>query len=360
MNDLLQQAITGVTAPVDGLRPKAQARLDSLTKPRGSMGRLEELAALLYRIQDGPERIQVDPARCVVMAGDHGVAGPDGPGVSAFPQDVTRQMVLNFVAGGAAINALCRSATVQLQVVDVGCAGGTFPQHNTLVQQKVAPGTANFLDGPAMSLEQCRQALEVGIQLANDAAAQGVRTMCLGEMGIGNTTAASAVFAAFLGLNAQDIVGPGTGLDAQGVSRKAEVVAQALTHHAPAIESGDPLAMLAAVGGLEIAGLAGLVLGAAANELLVAVDGFIATAAYTAAQAFQPLVAEYAIFAHASAEPGHKLVMQALNASPLLHLGMRLGEGTGAVLCCQVLRAAAAIFNDMATFDSAGVSEGTD
>ncbi|AGW12279.1 nicotinate-nucleotide--dimethylbenzimidazole phosphoribosyltransferase [Megalodesulfovibrio gigas] len=356
MSDLLQQAVAGVTVPDPSLRPLAQARLDSLTKPQGSLGRLEEMAALLFRLQGGVLPVQVDPVRCLVMAGDHGVAGPDGPGVSLFPQAVTRQMVQNFVNGGAGVNVLCRSAGVALQVVDIGCAGGEFPPHPTLVQRKVAPGTANFLDGPAMTRAQCQRALEVGIELAQEAAAAGVRTLCLGEMGIGNTTAASALFAAFLGLDPAGVVGPGTGLSAYGIEKKIDVVRQALACHADVLRAGEPLGILAALGGLEIAGMAGLVLGGAASGMLVVVDGFIATAAYVAAQAFQPLVREYAIFAHASAEPGHQAIMQCIGGAPLLHLGMRLGEGTGAVLCCQVLRAAAAVINEMATFESAGVS----
>lgn len=357
MPDLLQQAIAGVKSPDDGLRSLAQKRLDSLTKPRGSLGQLEALAAQLFCIQGGPERIQSDPARCIVMAADHGVASPDGPGVSAFPQAVTRQMVLNFVNGGAAINVLSRQAGVDLQVVDIGCLGEAFPEHPTLVQRKLAQGTQNVVQGPAMTVAQCQAALEVGIGLAQEAAQDGVRVICLGEMGIGNTTAASALFAGLLGLEPEAIVGPGTGLDHAGVARKAKVVAQALDLHHAAVISRDPLAILASLGGLEIAGLAGLTLGAAAHGMLVVVDGFIATSAYAVAQAFEPSVAAYAVFSHASAEPGHQLAMERLRATPLLHLGLRLGEGTGAVLCCQLLRAAAAIFNDMATFESAGVSE---
>ncbi|MCA1943938.1 MAG: nicotinate-nucleotide--dimethylbenzimidazole phosphoribosyltransferase [Desulfovibrio sp.] len=357
MIDLLQQAVAGVVAPDPALRPLAQARLDSLTKPQGSLGRLEELAALLFQLQGGVLPVQADPARCIVMAGDHGVAAPGGPGVSLFPQAVTRQMVQNFVNGGAGVNVLCRTANVALQVVDIGCAGGEFPPHPTLLQRKVAPGTANFLDGPAMTRSQCRAALEVGIDLAQQAADEGVRTLCLGEMGIGNTTAASALYAAFLGLDPAAVVGPGTGLTPFGIEKKIDVVRQALAVHGETLRAGAPLDTLAALGGLEIAGMAGLVLGGAARGMLVVVDGFIATAAYVAAQAFQPLVQEYAIFAHASAEPGHQAIMQRLQTSPLLHLGLRLGEGTGAVLCCQLLRAAAAVINDMATFESAGVSE---
>ncbi|GAB7081314.1 nicotinate-nucleotide--dimethylbenzimidazole phosphoribosyltransferase [Megalodesulfovibrio paquesii] len=356
---MLDDTLAGIIAPDASFRPLAQARLDSLTKPQGSLGRLEELGALLFTLQRGQLPVQVDPVRCIVMAGDHGVAGPDGPGVSLFPQAVTRQMVLNFVNGGAGVNALCRAAGVDLQVVDVGCAGGEFPAHPTLVQRKVAPGTANFLEGPAMSDAQCRQALEVGIALARDAATAGVRTLCLGEMGIGNTTAASALFAAYLGLEPAAIVGPGTGLTPAAIAKKVDVVSKALAVHAEVVRTGSPLGILSALGGYEIAGMAGLVLGGAACGMLVVVDGFISTAAYVAAQTFQPLVREYSIFAHASAEPGHQAIMQRLQASPILHLGMRLGEGTGAVLSCQVLRAAAAVINDMATFESAGVSEAT-
>jgi len=352
MPNTLSRTLAAIS-PVDGtLRKTAMARLDNLTKPRGSLGRLEETAARLYCIADG-QAPGVDPARIFTCAGDHGVTAE---GVSPFPQEVTRQMVANFLAGGAGVNALARTAGVGLTVVDAGCAGGEFAPHPSLVSAKVMPGTANLAQGPAMSVDQCQQAVETGIRLASAAAAEGVRCLGMGEMGIGNTTPSTALFCAYMGFTPLEIAGPGAGLPPAGVRLKAEVVRKALWANDAAVSGGDPLEILAALGGCEIAALAGLVLGAAANRLPVVVDGFISTAAYVAAVKMHQDVADYAFFSHASAEHGHMMVMEALGARPLLHLDMRLGEGTGAAMAIFVLRCAAAIFNDMATFETAGVS----
>ena len=347
------RAVLAAISPVDrALAAPGQAHLDNLTKPQGSLGRLEELALQLYMVQGGGKP-QADPCRVYTVAGDHGVAVE---GVSPFPQEVTRQMVANFVHGGAGINVLARTAGAELFVVDAGCLGGTFDEHPSLIQGKVAPGTANLAVGPAMSITQCEQALLLGVDLADRAQAAGVRVLGTGDMGIGNTTPSTALYCAYLGLDPAPMTGPGAGLDAAGVCRKVAVIKRGLAANAAAIASGDPLAILAALGGYEIACLAGLILGAAKNRQMVCVDGFISTAACVAAWKLAPASADYTIFAHASAEPGHKLAVEKMGKVPLLHLGLRLGEGTGAALAMFLLRSAAAMFNEMASFASAGIS----
>jgi len=348
-------ALLAAIHPVDrGLAPAAQAHLDNLTKPQGSLGRLEEFALRMVLIQGGAAPAS-DPARIYTIAGDHGVAAE---GVSLFPQEVTRQMVLNFVNGGAGINVLTRTNRIDLRMVDAGCLGGEFDPHPSLIQRKVAPGTANLAKGPAMTEEQCLAALLLGADLADQSAAEGFRSLGTGDMGIANTTPSTALYCAYLGLDPLDIAGPGTGLAPAAVARKAEVIRRGLAVNAAAVTSGDPLRILAALGGLEIAALAGLILGAAKNRMIVAVDGFISTAAYVAAVHLAPAVADYAFFSHASAEQGHAKIMAAIQGRPLLHLDMRLGEGTGAALALTVLRSACAIYNEMASFASAGVSTG--
>ncbi len=349
----LEKTISGID-PVDrGLAAEGQARLDNLTKPKGSLGRLEELALQVFMIQQG-KAPQVDPAKIFTVAGDHGVAAE---GVSLFPREVTRQMVENFVFGGAGVNVLAKTAGVDLCVVDAGCAGGRFKENPVLVQAKVAPGTENFTKGPAMSREQCLEALALGVSLADKACDEGFRTIGTGDMGIGNTTPSTALYCAFLGLEPEDVTGPGTGLDREGVDRKVQVVRRALRANSTAVSAGDPLAVLAALGGLEIACLAGLILGAAGNRQVICVDGFISTAAFAAAWKMCPHVSDYAVLSHQSAEPGHAGAVQALGLKPVLDLSMRLGEGTGAALMVFMLRSAVNIFNQMASFADAGVSK---
>jgi len=354
MFETLPDVLAAIRRGDRALFPIAKAHLDDLTKPRGSLGRLEEMAGRLFAVSGGARPV-VDPARIYVCAGDHGVAAE---GVSLFPQEVTRQMVANFLAGGAGINVLAATAGVELRVVDAGCLGGPFPDHPLFIGSRVASGTADLAREAAMSRTQCLDALLLGVSLATQAAAEGVKALGTGDMGIANTTPSTALFCAYLGLSPQQITGPGTGLDAAGVRRKAEIVAKALKLHCEVVSSGDPVAILAALGGLEIACLAGLVLGAAANRLPIAVDGFISTAAYTAARAISPAVADYAFLSHASAEPGYSAIMDAMGQKPLLDLGLRLGEGTGAALALFLMRAGANIYNDMATFSSAGVHPG--
>jgi nicotinate-nucleotide--dimethylbenzimidazole phosphoribosyltransferase len=346
---------------IDQIRPldrayfaQAQAHLDSQTKPKGSLGVLERVACRLVAMAGG-EAPKVDPARIYTCAGDHGVAVQ---GVSLFPQEVTRQMVANFVMNGAAINVLTRTAGVDLKVVDAGCLGGKFPDHPALVQCKVAPGTKDLSTEAAMSREECVRALENGIALARTAHAEGIVTLGSGEMGIANTTPATALFCAYLNLAPAAITGPGTGLGADGVRHKIAVIEKALALHEQTIAKADPVGILACLGGFEIATLAGMILGGASLGMPLVIDGFISSSAYVAARAICPLVGEYAFFSHASAEPGFATVMKSLDASPLLHLDMRLGEGTGAAMAIFILRSAANLYNDMATFSAAGVHSG--
>lgn len=356
MNTLsdLRRELARIAPAEKAYAPAARAHLDDLTKPVGSLGRLEDLAVQLYCIAKGQEHLSVDPVCLFTIAGDHGVTRR---GVTANPPEVTRQMVQNFLNGGAGVNALCRCAHIEHLVVDAGCFGEAFPKHHRLLQRRIGSGTADMTTGPAMSLQDCARAVAMGMDLAETAVARGIRCLAIGEMGIGNTTAASALFAALLGLSVPDVTGPGAGLGSGGLSFKIRLIEQALTTHAATIAGGDALAMLAALGGYEIAAMAGVILGAAKMSVPCLVDGFIAQSAFTAAWKACPAVAGYAIFAHTSAEPGSAVLLVALDRKPLLDLGMRLGEGTGCALAVPLLRGACAIFNEMSTFGGAGVTK---
>ncbi len=340
--------------PVDAaFTVDAQERLDSLTKPPGSLGRLEELAARVAIVQRDV-RPTAAPSAIVLMAGDHGVVVE---GVSPYPQDVTWQMVANFSAGGAAINQLAGHAKATLVLVDIGVATDTTA-FTGVVQAKVRPGTANMAEGPAMTREEAAEALLVGARTASDLQAQGVRLIGTGEMGIGNTTAASALTVALTGVDAAGVVGRGTGLDDAGVARKTEVIRRALEVNKAS--SMDPLGVLAAVGGLEIAGMAGVMIGAASVGCCVVADGFISGAAALVALRLCPELGGYLFPSHRSAEPGHTVVLDALGLEPVLELDMRLGEGTGAALAIEIIGAACAVMSGMATFAEAGVSGAED
>jgi nicotinate-nucleotide--dimethylbenzimidazole phosphoribosyltransferase len=346
----LRRAFASV-APVDAaLEAEARVRLDSLAKPRGSLGRLEDLAARLHAIQ-GTGALAADPARLYTVAADHGVVAE---GVASHPQAITALMLGNFLSGGAAINALCAAAGVDLRVVDAGVAGPPFQAHPLLVNARIAPGSANMAQGPAMQPDVCRQALELGLSLAEESCRQGIRVLGTGEMGIGNTTASSALFCAYLGLSPEEMTGIGAGLSESRLAHKSAVIRKALAVNAGAVESGDAAAILAAVGGIEIAVLAGLVVGGAARRMAVVIDGFIATAAFAAAEAMVPAVRDYCFFSHGSAEAGHARALKRLGVAPLLDLGMRLGEGTGAALGIFLLRAAVRAYNDMVTLEDLG------
>jgi nicotinate-nucleotide--dimethylbenzimidazole phosphoribosyltransferase len=285
------------------------------------------------------------------MAGDHGVTAE---GVSAYPSAVTPQMVYNFLSGGAAINVLARQAGARVTIVDVGVAFD-FNGAPGLVHRKVAHGTHNMAVGPAMTRDEAEQALQVGIDTINAEVALGLDLVATGEMGIGNTTPSSAITAIYSGLPVADVVGRGTGVDDSGLKRKISAIERALAINQP--DPHDPIDGLAKVGGFEIAGLAGVVIGAAANRVAVVIDGFISTAAALIAVRLKPEVQPYLIAAHQSVETGHQALLRLLKLRPLLNLDMRLGEGSGAVLAFQLIDAAAHILNEMATFDSAGVSQ---
>ena len=328
----------------------AQRRLDRLTKPLGSLGRLEELAVRYAKITD---EVKPNVPRGVVFtfAADHGVATE---GVSAYPSEVTAQMVLNFLRGGAGVNVLARHTGVEVRVVDIGVAYefGAVPG---LIQKKIMQGTNNLLREPAMTRTQAIQALQVGIDLATDAAREGVGLLGTGEMGIGNTTPSAAITAVMTGRPVAEVTGRGTGIDEAGHTRKVSVIEQALDRHRP--DRADAFDVLAKMGGLEIAGLAGLMLGAAAARVPVVLDGFIAGAAALIAMGLQPLCHEYLIASHRSVERGHQAILEYLTLKPLLDLDLRLGEGTGACLGMGLVQASIKILTEMATFDEAGVTD---
>jgi nicotinate-nucleotide--dimethylbenzimidazole phosphoribosyltransferase len=322
--------------PVDEVaRAEAQRALDAKTKPRGSLGRLEELAAQIAAVRRTPTpgRLQ---AAVVVAAADHGVAAE---GVSAYPAEVTGQMLANFESGGAAVSVLARAAGARVHVVDVG----------------VGRPSGNIADGPALTQSDAQRLVDDGVACARDLAAGGIGIVALGEMGIGNSTVAAALAAALLGVDAARVCGRGTGIDDEGLMRKRAVVRKALA--ANPVDRDDPLAVLAALGGAELAFLGGVALGAAAEHMVVLVDGFISSVAALVAARLAPGAVEVMIAAHLSPEPGHRLVLDELGLEPVLDLGLRLGEGSGAALCLPVLDAALAVLAEMATFADAGVTD---
>jgi nicotinate-nucleotide--dimethylbenzimidazole phosphoribosyltransferase len=350
MSTLLETTIAEIQPLDPSLAEQAQQHLDRLTKPPGSLGRLEELARRYVAIT-GQVPPQLGRKAVVVFAADHGVTAE---GVSAYPQEVTAQMVHNFLRGGAAINVLARQAGADVRVVDIGVASG-LPALPGLVARKVRPGTANMARGPAMSREEAQHCLEVGITLATQCHHDGVSLVATGDMGIGNTTPSSALVALFTGTPVEQVTGYGTGIDDATRRQKVAVIERALQHNAPRVD--DPLGALAAVGGLEIGGIAGLILGCARHRLPVLVDGLIATAGALVAAALQPRVKDYMIAAHTSVEVGQQVAWRFLGQVPLLDLHLRLGEGTGAVLAMLLVEAAIRVYNDMATFAEAGVSD---
>jgi nicotinate-nucleotide--dimethylbenzimidazole phosphoribosyltransferase len=331
---------------------QARGRQLQLTKPPGSLGRLEEIANRLVAIQ-ATLAPSVARARIVLFAADHGVCAE---GVNPYPQAVTAQMVGNYLQGGAAINALADAAGAELQVVDAGIATA-IPQVRGLIHRPIACGTKNFCVEPAMTREQAAAALSVGIEMAGQAAADGCTLLGVGEMGIGNTTAASALTAGLTGLQPSMVTGRGTGADERCMARKRSAVERALALHLPEIQG--PFDMLARLGGFEIGAMCGFCLGAAANRCAMLVDGFIASSAAALAVRFSAPVGDYLIAAHLSTEPGHAALLGIVGSRPLLDLEMRLGEGTGAALAVPLVRAAVAAFTRMATFAAAGVSEAT-
>jgi nicotinate-nucleotide--dimethylbenzimidazole phosphoribosyltransferase len=341
-----------IARPSRELQAALQAKIDTKTKPLGALGELETLALRLGLIQQTPSPRLSRPA-IAVFAGDHGIAAE---GVSAYPSEVTAQMVLNFLAGGAAINVFARANGIELTVVDAG-VDHAFAPHPHLVDAKIGRGTRNFLREPAMSAEQCALALARGAEIVSTASGAGTNVIGFGEMGIGNTSSAAALAAIATGAPISACVGRGTGLDDAGLARKQDVLERALERHAAA---QAPLDALAAFGGFEIAMMAGAMLRAAELRMVLLVDGFIATAALATAARLHPETIDYCVFSHRSSEHGHALLLRHLGARPLLDLGLRLGEGTGAALAYPLLVAAASFLNEMASFDSAGVSGKTD
>lgn len=327
-----------------------RARQDILTKPQGSLGRLEELSIQLAGITAQPLP-QVKHKVIVTMAGDHGVVAE---GVSAFPQAVTEQMVYNFLRGGAAINVLGRHVDARVVVVDMGVAAVLTPKPG-LVDKKVALGTGNIARGPAMTREQARRSVLAGAEVVEAELAKGLDILALGDMGIGNTTPSAAVAAALTGRPAAELVGRGTGVNDSGLQRKVTAVEHALSVNQP--DRTDPLDVLAKVGGFEIGGLAGAALAAAAHRKPVVVDGYITTAAVMVAVALAPALRPYLILSHQSQEHGHRVMVQWLGQRPLLDLDMRLGEGTGASMGIFLAEAACKVLREMATFHDAGVAE---
>ncbi len=336
-------------------RDAALARQGQLTKPPGSLGRLEQIAVTLAGLQ-GRDRPRLHRPWITVFAGDHGVVAE---GVAAYPQAVTQQMLANFVAGGAAIAVLARETDAHLEVVDAGTlAPEPIPG---VIRDSAGPGTANFTLGPAMTPAQLAHALGAGRRAVARAQAAGADLFIGGEMGIGNTTSAAALGCALLGLTGADLAGPGTGLDAAGVARKAAVIDRGLVLHGfhPSPNGGGALEALLTLGGYEIAALAGAYIAAAQAGMPVLVDGFITTAAALAACRLNPGIKDWLLYAHAGAEPGHQRLLNALDAQPLLQLGLRLGEGSGAALALPLLKLACALHDGMATFAESGVSDAT-
>jgi nicotinate-nucleotide--dimethylbenzimidazole phosphoribosyltransferase len=362
MNARVEGALDGTITAIAALGPldaeamtAARTILDGLTKPPGSLGRLEELAITLAGIT-GRARPSMARRAIVVAAADHGVARR---GVSAYPSEVTAQMVANFIGGGAAINVLAAISGASLTVLDVGVAGAIpdvrpGPRGGRLVQARIQPGTADMTEGPAMSRAAALAAIEAGLAIVDELRGSGLDVIGVGDMGIGNTTAAAAIVAAMTGAAPGVVTGRGTGIDDAARIRKVAVIEEALARNAP--DPADPIGVLAAVGGLEIAALVGVILGAIAARVPVVLDGFITGAAALVAAALAPGAADRLIAAHQSVEPGHAVVLARLGLRPLLDLDLRLGEGTGAALGMQLIHAAVSVRDEMATFSAAAVS----
>jgi len=330
---------------------KARERLDSLTKPRGSLGVMEDLAARFAAIRQQIP-VVIPSKEVVVFAGDHDVVSE---GVSAYPQEVTKLMVQNFLQGGAGINVLARCAGAEISIVDIGMKEA-IPDAPALIAHNVRRGAGNILRGPAMTLEEAEKAVSIGIDMAESAAKRGTGIIATGEMGIGNTTPSSALFASLLSLPVREVTGRGTGLDEEGLIHKIGIIEKALEVNRDRLK--DPMSTLAAIGGLEIAGICGLCLGGAANQMAVVVDGFISSAGAMVAMRLNPDVRDYLFFSHQSVEVGHRVFYEREGIRPILNLDLRLGEGTGAALAMQVIECALRVFNEMATFEDVGIEPG--
>ena len=346
----LKRTLSGIAPVREDLSGETQRRLDNLTKPQGSLGRLEELAKKVVVIT-GNEKPVLANKVIFTMAGDHGIAKE---GVSLFPQEVTPQMVYNFVAGGAGINVLARHVGVRVVVVDMGVAADLEP-HPEIVDKKVGYGTKNMVKEPAMSREEAIKALCAGIEVFEEEFQKGIDIVGTGDMGIANTTSSSAIVASITGAEVEKVTGRGTGITDKAWQNKVDAIKKALALNRP--DPRDPVDVLAKVGGFEIGGLAGVILAAANHRVPVIIDGFISGAAALIATGLEPKVKDYLIAAHCSVEIGHKITLEKMGLKPLLDLDLRLGEGTGAALGMSIVEAGCKILNEMATFESAGVSE---
>ena len=353
ISPLIDQTLAAITPLDEGAMTAARARQDTLTKPPGSLGRLEELSILLAGMFGEPIP-RIRRKSVILAAGDHGVVAE---GVSAYPQEVTPQMVYNFLRGGAGINVLARHAGAEIVILDAGVAADLAP-HPLLRSVKIGKGTANMAIGPAMTRQQAIQCLETGIDAAREQIAEGADLIACGEMGIGNTTPSSAITAVITGTDPARTTGRGTGLDDPGLEHKIAVIRRSLEVNQP--NPRDGLDVLTKVGGFEIGVLAGAMLGTAASHRPVVVDGFISGAAALIAWTLSPAARRYFIAAHQSVEPGHRVGLEAMALVPLLELGLRLGEGTGAALAMHLIEASARCLAEMATFAEAGVSERAD
>jgi len=350
MNSSLSQILREIKPLDEKVMKQARARQDELTKPRGSLGQLENLSIKIAGIK-GEITSGFEHKAIIVMAADHGVVSE---GVSLYPQEVTRQMVFNFLNGGAGINVLARFVGARVVIVDMGVVGG-FEPHPNLICKMIDFGTRDMAKGPAMTREQALNAIQAGIDVVEGEIARGLDIVGTGDMGIGNTTASSAICAVITGESVEKVTGRGTGLAGEQLIHKVEVIQKALELNRP--NPKDPADVLAKVGGFEIGGLAGVMLGAAAHHIPVVIDGFISGAAALIAAGLAPGLRDYLIASHLSAESGHKILLEHLGLSPLLDLGMRLGEGTGAALGMVIVEAAVKTLAEMATFGEAGVSK---
>lgn len=349
---VIEDTIASIKTLDNTYRNKAQERIDSLTKPQGSLGRLESLAAQIVAIRE-EMRPELKNKVIFTFAGDHGVTEE---GVSAFPKEVTPQMVFNFLRGGAGVNVLAKQAGSEVAVIDIG-VDFDFKGAYGLLHRKVVQGTKNMTKGPAMTAREAEMCVSIGIDLANEYADKGYNLFGTGEMGIGNTTPSSAIIAAISGRPVKEVTGRGTGIADSAFENKVRVIEKAIEVNKP--DSSDPIDVLAKVGGAEIAGIAGLCLGAAARRIPVIIDGFISTAGALIAYEMEPKAGEYMISAHQSVEAGHKCMLERMELKPILDLGFRLGEGTGAAVAMNIVEASLRMYNDMATFEEASVTGDT-
>jgi len=346
----IKDTVDKINNPDEEQMKKAQARLDSLTKPEGSLGRLEELARQIVGIT-GKINPALERRYIITMAGDHGVTEE---GVSAYPREVTPQMVYNFLRGGAAINVLAKHIGAIVIVVDMGVATD-IEKHSGLVLRKIDYGTKNMANGPAMTYEQAAESIETGIEIVENLVSRGCDIIGTGDMGIGNTTASSAIASVICKVDPSLVTGHGTGIGDSDLAHKIEVIRKAILLNKPDVKDG--INVLSKVGGFEIGGIAGVILGAAANRVPVVIDGFISGAGALIAEAIAPDSKNFMIASHCSVERGHRIVLEKLGLKPLLDFDMRLGEGTGAALGINIVEASVKILNEMATFSQAGVSE---